>query len=272
MAGIGVGHDNRWTAVFGMHMPNPIHLLVVLHCLVTVGSAVLLATATRNAAALVYVALVLSQASLLGMWMALGRTHFAFRSLAAVVGIFALGFALGSGIHEVDTEWFVLVALVMIFVAGVVGLLRLLGIRAFHLAESSATSTRDLQFTIRQLMLATLIVACLLGIGRALAPFLPPARVITFGLALAICFAAVAVSALWGTLGIRNVEARITAASLVAVVTAGIVYYVVEVTQVDPGSIWFTIVLAYSALMIISLIAVRFSGYRIARISRRSQG
>jgi hypothetical protein len=100
------------------------------------------------------------------------------------------------------------------------------------------------------------VVACLLGIGRVLS-----LEIIAIGLALAICFAGIAATALWGTLNPEGLGTL--TASAVALATAATVYYGMEVTSIDPGILWFAITLAYSVLLILTLVAVRCCGYRL---------
>jgi hypothetical protein len=195
-------------------------------------------------------------ASLLGVGLSLGLPHFLWRFIVALVGTSVLGLGLAVAIGELEAEWFVLIALVTAFAAAATVPARVWGLRLVR-NPKMLTQPPNLQFTIRQLMLATLVVACLLGVGRLLAQ-----NIIAFGLALAICFACIAATALCGALNPKR--AGTLTASAVALATAAIVYYGMEVTAIDPGILWFAITLAFSALLIVALVAVRGCGYRLA--------
>ena len=229
----------------------PVSLLGLL----AIGVSFVVSVTRGSAGPLVAMPVVLCLASLLGMGLSLGLRHFLWRFVVVFVGTSTLGLGLCLAIGEMEAEWFLLIALVTGFVASATVPLRLWGLRLVRHPKMLSQAT-SLKFTIRQIMSVTLVVACLLGIGRALS-----LEIVAFGLALAICFAGIAATALWGTL--NPAGAGTLAASVVAVATAAIVYYGMEVTTIDPGILWFAITLTYSVLLILTLVAVRCCGYRL---------
>jgi len=223
--------------------------------LLAIGVSFVVALTRGSAGPLVAMPVVLCLASLLGMGLSLGLPHFLWRFVVVLVGTSVLGLGLCMAIGEMEAEWFLLIALVTGFVASATAPLRLWGLRLVRHPKMLSQAPR-LKFTIRQIMSATLVVACLLGIGRVLS-----LEIVAFGLALSICFAGIAATSLWGTLHPEG--AGTLTASAVALATAVIVYYGMEVTAIDPGILWFAITLAYAVLLILTLVAVRCCGYRL---------
>ncbi len=218
-----------------------------------------------DAALLAFMSLIICQASLLGIWAALGRTVFLMRLGVTLVGICGLSVTLCFGIGEMESEWFVLVASVTFFVMTVLGIPQWFRVRAMHIDDSRKTTVSEIQFSIRHLLIVTLLVACLLGIGRYLGPTIPSLDVFAFGAALATCFATTATLAVWAMLGISQLPLRVSVAFAATILTAGTAYFAMEASHIDPGTIWFAIVILYGAMLLASLWVVRLAGYRLLR-------
>ena len=252
-------------------MPFAIILLIAAHILLTVSGALLSrflpygGLGMVRVASLAFMALIICQASLLGMWAALGRLNILLRLGFTLVCICSLSVTLCLGIGEMELEWFVLVGSVTFFVMAVLAIPRWFRFRAMHIDDSKKTTVSEIQFSIRHLMIVTLWVACLLGIGRYFGPMIPSLEVFAFGAALATCFATTATLAVWAVLGLSQLPLRVGLVSAVTILTAGAAYFAMEASHIDPGMIWFAIVILYGAMLLASLWVVRLAGYRLLR-------
>ncbi len=148
-----------------------IHWLVLSHFMVGTTSAAMAFFARQSPTlwGAFFVGLVFGQASLLGIWGSLGSGPWWWRLLGVVVGVSYLGLLLGCGPFE-QAEAFARVAVTTTFVA-----LPLLSVRFFQVAvrldSSPAGAMGRVQFSIRHLMILTLVLACLLTVGHFVEPF-----------------------------------------------------------------------------------------------------
>ena len=148
-----------------------IHWLGLCHFVVGMMTAAVAFFARQSPAmwGTIFAGLVFGQASLLGIWGSLGSGPWWRRLLGVIVGVSYLGLLLGCGRHE-QAEALAQVTLTTMFVA-----MPLLSVRFFRVAvrldSSPAGAMGRIQFSILQLMILTLVLACLLTIGHFVEPF-----------------------------------------------------------------------------------------------------
>jgi len=213
-----------------------------------------------------FIGIVFSQTSLLGIWGGLGTNPWWSRLIGVVVGGGFLGLRLGVGVGHPD--WEVSYFIVSVGIALITGML--LVIRCFRVRICVATvdqaAARRIQFTIRQLLVLTFAVACLVSLGKWLAPHLlnvnEPLMLTLIGLILAT----VGLLSVWPALGARH---PVLPSLIVIVVAAGVGFCFAQFLPGPPGdmaSFWMTITAVEALVLVASLVVVRSCGYRLVRL------
>lgn len=234
--------------------------LAALHGIAGIVAASLSADAPAPSSA-VFIALVFCQTSLIGMWGGFGHAHGTLRVVGVVLGIILLWALLGLGIRALDSLTFLLVFIATSVVALVTWGVRRLKARLVRIGAASGVASEGLQFTIRHLLLLTFVVACLLSVGKLFAPYLMTVDVAMRVVVLALCFVAVALSAMWAMLGFGSPLWRLAPVLLVSGGAGGVAAYVFAHGS---DAFWISLPLLEAALLLISLGVLRGSGYRLA--------
>ncbi len=240
--------------------------LIAAHAIV--GSfAALASDHNPTAASAFFFALMMCQTSLLGIWGGVGLTPGVLRLIGLVVGSGLLGTVLGLGLGRIAIGIYFLVYIVMSLVAGAAWLVRLTKARLVRLGSDSLPAREGLQFTIQHLLLLTLVVACLLTIGKLLAPRLWGLDLVAAVAVLGACFVAVALASLWAMLGLGRPFVR----SLVVFPLAAGAGWIGEIVIRDDNfPFWIAVTLTQAVLLVASLAVVRYNGYRLA--AKREEG
>ncbi|MHB0958291.1 MAG: hypothetical protein ACYC0X_12495 [Pirellulaceae bacterium] len=238
--------------------------LVVVHLIVGWIGAYLVYSAGRGPTlwAGSFLGLMLSQASLLGIWGSLGTSLWWRRLIGVVIGIGYLAPVLGIGIYEVSMGTFIVVVVVTLFVA-----IPLLIVRVFRtvirLDDSPVASFGRIQFSIRHLMILTFVVACLVSLGKLVQPFLFHGRVIDLFLE-AVTLAFVSILPVWFVLATK--WPIIFSIGLVAV--GACVGYCIGQRFGDIEELMTTATATEALSVVVSLLVVRSGGYRLVRLPR----
>jgi hypothetical protein len=203
-------------------------------------------------------AVVFCQTSMVGMWAGLANFNAYGRLLGLAVGCVVLWAILGWGIGDPGPEVFVLVAVAAGVVALAAWLVRLFKARLGLAGEQAARE--GLQFTIRHLLLLTFAIACLLTVGRVLAPFVRGVDMMASLVVLGLCFAAVALAAMWAMLGLGRPLLRLVPVIGVAGASGYIGYIALDEGD---GLFWITLPVLQAALLLASLAVIRKCGYRL---------
>jgi hypothetical protein len=243
-------HQSRQTAIF---------MLIAGHVVAAIISAILADDQPAFSSG-VFFALVVCQATLVGMWGGLGRTNGVLRLIGLATAIVLLATLLGLGLGDPDALMYFFVFIATSAVALPTWIVRLWKARIGHLGEE-APSREGLQFTIKHLMLLTFAVACLVTVGKALAPYVHGANIAMEVAVLAICFGAVALVSLWAMLGLGQPVVRIVVAVLIALGAGAIGGYVLD--GPTDQIFWVFVALAQAVCVLGSLSVVRASGYRL---------
>jgi hypothetical protein len=220
----------------------------------------------------VFVGIVFSQTSLLGIWGGLGTNPWWSRLIGVVVGVGSLGLLLGVGVGErASEENYFIVSVATALIIGVLLVVRCFRVR-ICVATVDQAAARRIQFTIRQLLVLTFAVACLVSLGKWLAPHLlnvnEPLMLTLIGLILAT----VGLLSVWPALGARH---PVLPSLILTVVAAGVGFCFAQFLPGPPGdvaSFWMTITSVEALVLVASLVVVRSWGYRLVRLPSDRQG
>lgn len=211
------------------------------------------------------IALLLCQSSLLAFWLVFGRAFVVQRLLTAVGGGLLMELLMAYATQDDDFNGLVTTALAL--AAGVLALIRWRWAELRRLDELDRASNADaLQFSIRGLMLLTLVVALLVTGSRWLREVRtgsPDVFMLGFW---AVTLVVPNLAALWATLGRRTGFGRWLPVTGIAVTLGTLFGWIIG----EPDSYFYfiTIALLNSLIQLISLTVVRRSGFRL--VGRRS--
>jgi len=219
-------------------------------------------------------ALAFAQAGLLGIWGALGTTRPSWRLLAAIAttGCLCALAITAEGVWHVGylaVELSLDIALPAVVVFLTLNILRLSRYR-LHFAQSSSSSLRSDQFTIRHLLLATAAVAVVFAIGREARTISHADLIETVRLEVTyvtITLIAIDFSIFWGTLAVNRPMPRLAIILPSAFVAGMIPTYFLEFTGSDwkDHVTWSCIMGFQAAIMAVSFLVIRSCGWRLLR-------
>jgi hypothetical protein len=209
-----------------------------------------------------FVGLMLSQASLLGIWFSLGTSPWWRKLIGVVVGIGYLVPVFGISIYQLNTDTFIVVVVVTSFVAIPLLIVRLFSI-AIRLDDSPVASVGRVQFSIRHLLILTFVVACLTSIGKLVQPFLFHGQIIDLFL-ITLAFGVVGILPVWFVLATK--WPTIFSIGVVAV-GAGVGYCLGRGYN-NTETLAMTAAATEALSVVVSLLVVRSGGYRLVRLPR----
>ena len=216
-----------------------------------------------------FIGIVFSQASLLGIWTGLGSSPWWRRLLGVVLGIGYLGVLLGVCFSRLDSGTFLVVAVATTFMTTLLMLIMRLLKVAIHLGSLPVASTGRIQFSIRQLMILTFVVACLITIGKWVQPYFTHGEILFPVLLMAVMFGLVGVFPVWFVLATK--QPLLYSVGLVAVgACAGYCFARISTAAGNEG-IWMTVMATEAMAVVVSLLVVRSCGYRLVRLPPRCQ-
>ena len=221
-------------------------------------------------AAAVFVGVVFCQTSLLGIWCGLGTSSWWRRLLGVMAGMGYLGLLLDFGVGEPYHDNHVIVSLATVLVAGVLLVVRCFRVR-ICLTTMVTTAVPRFQFSIRQLLILTTAVACLVSLGKWLGPDLvtvtEPFVLDLYGLVLAT----VGLISIWPVFGARP---PILPGIIAVAMSAGLGFGLTRLSPHAAGmpDVWITIPSVEALSLVASLLVVRSSGYRLVRLLAANSG
>jgi hypothetical protein len=143
-------------------------------------------------------------------------------------------------------------------------IVRCFGVRICLTTVTKAAAPRN-QFSIRQLLILTFAVACLVTLGKWLGPDLVPDTPSFVVESIGLLLAAVALISVWPVLGTRWP----ILSSVIAVATAaGLGFYFARLFPPLGGLVafWMTLTSVEALSLVASLLVVRSCGYRLVRL------
>ena len=201
------------------------------------------------------------QTSLLGMWSGLGHTHGAGRALGFLAGSAYLTLPLSVGLDSLDIQ-----TVSVICVSGAPVALAALAMRRgdgpLRRGSCEATTPAGLRYSVRHLMLLTLVIACLMAGGRLLLPEIRSRTDFVIVSVIALGHAVVGVAAIWAVFGSAQLVFRV--AALLA--ASGLAVSIDMAVTGTPSRLWFWILstLIQATFLVASLWLLRSAGYRLA--------
>jgi hypothetical protein len=242
--------------------------LVLAHVAISLSTGILVASIGRSTgphlAVAGWVGIVFCQTSLLGIWGGLGTSSWWSRLLGLVVGTGYLGLLLDFCVGGPYRDNGIILSLAIVLVAGVLLIARCFRVR-ICLTPVAKAAVPPIQFSIRQLLILTFAVACLVTLGKWLGPDLVPDTPSFVVESIGLLLAAVALISVWPVLGTR----RPILPSVIAIAAAaglGFCFARLFPPVVDLVAFWMTITSVEALYLVASLLAVRASGYRLVRL------
>ena len=206
---------------------------------------------------------VFAQACLVGIWGALGSGSWVIRLIGVAVGVPYLGLVFGFAIDELDFEIVLMVAATAVSVASPLLVTRHFGAEVIS-DRTNAPMRPQTQFSIRQLMLLTAVVACLLTLGRWLRPGLVVNDAVFVGV-VAGTFAVIGVAAPWSLIGAGRMWATVPVLFGLAVAVA---FAPPRLTPAEDTPLWATATLTEALTLTVTLGVLRYRGYQLRRQRR----
>lgn len=215
---------------------------------------------------------ILSQVTVLGIWVALGRVAPMWRAVVAIAGSSCLGLLLCLGIGELESEWFILVWFLALVTTAVFLIMRWCGYQLVSGEQRTNAETDEMQFSLLQMLGLVTVIAALAAIGKSVGPSLPVVGTLSFGISIAGALGLLALAAAWATLGTTCGPRHLVVLGFVALGGAVLVFYIMEATGADPGSAWAIVFSVYVSCTAATLLAARAMGFRVSRELAQGQG
>jgi len=236
-----------------------------------------------------FIGLVFSQASLLGLWGGLGagRSWLA-RLVGVLVGLIYLGGLFCLGIREVEIELVLMIVLAGLSVAGLLTVCRCFGLGICPIGVDRSYKTAA-QFSIRHLMLLTLVVACVMALAKWLQPHVDiDGRTLKL-FVIAVPFVILGFVAVWAVLGMGHPRLGIVAVLLLAPPLGFVGQAVVRgpgwwfwiaatataafaLDDAELAGLWMTGLMTEALVLVVSLYAIRRCGFRVRRQPKGEPG
>lgn len=214
------------------------------------------------------IGIVFSQASLLGIWIGLGSSPWWRRLLGVVFGIGYLRLLLVCFSSVDSGVFFIVVVATMCMTTLLMLIVRLFHV-AIYLDSLPVASMGRIQFSIRQLMILTFVVACLITIGKWVQPYSPHGEILFLLLLLAVTFGAVGILPVWFILATK--QPVLYSVGLVAVgAAAG--YSFARIGSAGHERFWLIATATEAMAVVVSLLVVRSGGYRLLRLQPSCTG
>ena len=205
-------------------------------------------------------AVILAMVATVAIWVALGSGPFLRRVIVGIPVTSAMGFLFCATSGEFEVEWLILCWVVGITVGLVMSCVRHLG---FQLGREDASPTdAKAQFSLLHMLMLTGMVAVAIAVSKLLEP---SSSSLIFSLVIASCLSLLPPPAIWATLRANISSAGFAAFAGIASLAATLIYFSVEATGVDPGSIWAMILIVYTAVLTGMLLLARSWGFRFSR-------
>jgi hypothetical protein len=210
-----------------------------------------------------FVGLVFGQTSLVGLWGGLGTRNWLVRLVGVLVGLIYLG-----TLYCIGIDAFVVVAVLMVVSAGLTtaGLLAVCRYFGLRIASSGLDKPerKAAQFSIRQLMGLTLVVACFIALAQWLVPHFNIGPFLLQLFLVGVSFAVLGLVSAWAILGTKHPKLGILSVLLIAPIFG----FGGEALLSDGGedlADWIAATMTEAVVLIVSLYAIRRGGFRVGR-------
>lgn len=244
--------------------------VIALHLLAINVSVFFFSNWDPNYSDSIYLSVFFAQATLLGVWAALGRLLWIYRLIVSVFGVLLLTSHFVFLANErYDPSLAVAIGIVVTFPFLVVftatwSLRMIVGLK-WDTREPRATDRREVQFSIRHMMILTLAFAILLGLAR-LIQWVAPATyvlidVVVIGGVIALC----SLVTIWASYGNRMFIPRILFAVTVSCGGGYVIPYSMDQPGIDIDHIilWVLISGLQAVILLSTLLAMRMAGFSL---------
>ena len=251
-----VGHADRPRGRVGV-----ISGLVAAHLLagVILGSCVRLFDYNpQEITSLLFVGLAFAQAGLIGFWAAFGPARWWVRLVGASICTTLLAGGFSCGIDEHDWQTYHIFGFSTFAVAAGLAVLRYFRFRLV-LGPRDSSPALPLQFSIRHLLVLTLLTAAITTLALNLKIGLSGFRLPLLVTLMSLPFAAVAIVAPWAVLGQARLPIRGVVMLVVTAVAGTALFYLLREIELT----W--MLLAETGMLAFTLLVVRVCGYRLSR-------
>jgi hypothetical protein len=204
-------------------------------------------------------ALACCQSGLLAFWAAMSHGALWRRGVAVITGVVALEFLLGWALDQDEPTWIPAIATGL--VTAVLSIIRLWRSELCS-ASRQWNQGNGLQFSIRGLMLLTLVVAVFMALGKHMRQLGVDGPTLPLRFTWASCFAVSNLAAVWAAMGLCSPWFRCGGALLLSLAIAATFCWCFAADWES----WFyvtTILVLEIALSLGSLLVVRSCGYRL---------
>ncbi len=264
------------------YLPIQIRVLLAAHVLLLMGASWLCAMLPpASLLGFILSSVFPIQVCLIGVWLGMSRTRVLRKSIVAVGGVICLGLVLALTVSasfggQVSLLWYLPTSMGFASVPMIATALLLLVTRKWttgalqYCPDRQSSRSEGLQFGTRHLLLLTLAVAVLLGLGKGAPRFFAGAEAVTGPAAGLLLFGTVwgtvTLTVVWATLGRQRPHERIVLAMVLAFFGGLIPPYYFGEDWRSHDLWWFALTtLAMSVVMTGSLLVVRSVGYRFVR-------
>jgi hypothetical protein len=190
--------------------------------------------------------------------------------VGVLIGLYYLGMLFSIGLDELAlaTAYLLMPVFAGLTVAGLLAICRCLGlgIRASSVGPSKRTTA---QFSIRQLILLTLVVACLSAVAKSLGPHVDIDRYFLYQLLIDVPFVILGLAGVWAILGTRHPELGIVGVLLLAPLLG---FGMAAVYRPVVVGLLITATTTAALVLVVSLYVIRRSGFRVARQPKGEPG
>jgi hypothetical protein len=213
-----------------------------------------------------WVGITFAQTCLLGLWTAFSNCSVLIRFIVSVAGVAYVGllFAICVEVVEVAIVYMLMFTFAFVPIAIVFGVARRFGIELRH-PRHTASHGGTRQFTIRQIMVLTVVVACVLAVNRFSRLPMPLEEFAVILPSLAGPFIAVALAASWTIMGTDHPWRGLVVTTGLAIAAAISLNWWLMPHLDTP--FWAIATLTETLTMAVTLGVLRSCGYRLRRRS-----
>jgi hypothetical protein len=181
-----------------------------------------------------------------------------------IIGLVYLGtlFCIGSD-HSPEDELALMLNFAGLTVAGFLAITRFLGCR-IHAISVDGSKKTAVQFSIRQLMLLTLVVACLIAVAKSVEPHVDMRSDLVMAFLVGVPFVILGLVAVWAILGTKRPRLGIVLVSLLAP-ALGVGSAAVFGESESETGLWITATMTAALVLVVSLYVIRRCGFRVRR-------
>ncbi len=206
------------------------------------------------------------QASLLGIWLGLGKRPHITRVMSVALGVIILYLSMGLASGDWSGEIVIVLGVSIAFVSTPLLLARCFRI-AIQVDSSPTTLASRLRFSIRHLLILTLVVACAITLGRIVLQDNPQRQFMLGLMTYGTIFQMMGVVPVWLILATKQPVLHGLGLVTISACAGYTLGWMVDL----PIRVQTMVILAAgTSVVVISLLVVRLCGYRLVRLPKKT--